>query len=247
MSKGVEISGFLTNLGRYNDGDLVGTWVTLPMTDREIDDAMEEIGVSDDPDADGNIYDEYFWADWECNVDIDLASFLGENVSIDEVNELAESLSDIDADQLSAALELFLDINQAIKHADEMIFIGKIDTYGKEALTVGEYYFDEVYNNGTDLPKQILKRYINYKSLGRDLRLDYANDDDEYENAADYYCGDPLATDKEIGESFVADIGVDDISIGTLKNYFDVEGWGRDIMLEGSFVTVNKQIWAHQG
>lgn len=246
MSRGVEISGYLTNLGKYNDGELVGTWVTFPMSDREIDAAMEEIGVSDEPDEDGVIYDEYFWTDWECNADIDVASFLGEHISIDEVNELAETLNDIDSDQLSAALEVFSDIEQAVEHVDEMVFISKINTYGEEPRLVGEYYLDEVYGSVDELPKHIINRYVDYESLGRDLRLDYSNDDDdEYESAADFYCGDPLATDTEIGESYVASMGGD--SSDFLKKYFDVEEYGRDIMLEGSFVVVNHKLWEHQG
>ena len=43
---------FLTNLGKYNEGELVGKWVSLPCDDIEAE--LEEIGVGAEP------YEEYF-------------------------------------------------------------------------------------------------------------------------------------------------------------------------------------------
>lgn len=35
---------FLTNLGKYNEGELVGKWLELPATDEEIEEVKERIG-----------------------------------------------------------------------------------------------------------------------------------------------------------------------------------------------------------
>ena len=32
----MEIKGFITNLGKYNEGQLVGEWVTFPIDDDEL-------------------------------------------------------------------------------------------------------------------------------------------------------------------------------------------------------------------
>jgi hypothetical protein len=60
-------SVFITNLGRYNEGELVGEWLFLPTTKEGFADALERIGV------DGERYEEYFITDY----DIELSGFTG--------------------------------------------------------------------------------------------------------------------------------------------------------------------------
>jgi len=74
----------LTNLGKYNEGELVLEWVTLPATQDEIDAALEAIGI------DGEEYEEYFITDYEAPFEI------GEYMNLDRLNELAEELERID-------------------------------------------------------------------------------------------------------------------------------------------------------
>lgn len=45
---------YLTNLGKYNEGQLIGEWVELPCTDEELEAVKERIGISDEPDENGN-------------------------------------------------------------------------------------------------------------------------------------------------------------------------------------------------
>lgn len=79
-----EIRIALTNLGKYNEGELVFTWLELPASEDEINEAMDEIGVEP-----GGEYEEYFITDFEAPFDIE------EYASIDRLNDLAETLSDI--------------------------------------------------------------------------------------------------------------------------------------------------------
>ena len=53
------INVYITNLGKYNEGDLIGKWLELPATDEEIENVIKEIGI------DGVLYEEYFFTDWE--------------------------------------------------------------------------------------------------------------------------------------------------------------------------------------
>ena len=39
---------YLTNLGKYNEGQLIGEWVELPCTDEELEAVKERIGISDE-------------------------------------------------------------------------------------------------------------------------------------------------------------------------------------------------------
>lgn len=77
----------LTNLGKYNEGELVYKWVDLPATDEEIAEAFEEIGVAPDTE-----YEEHFISDYEAPAGLRVEEYS----RLDRLNELAELLEDID-------------------------------------------------------------------------------------------------------------------------------------------------------
>ena len=58
---------FLTNLGRYNEGILMGEFVKLPVPADKLDEVLERIGINGE-------YEEYFITDYE-------ASFANLNLS----------------------------------------------------------------------------------------------------------------------------------------------------------------------
>ena len=81
------ISIYITNLGKYNEGYLMGEWVKLPVPADKLDEVLERIGI------DGE-YEEYFITDYE-------ASFanlnLSEYTSIEALNEFAERLDEMES------------------------------------------------------------------------------------------------------------------------------------------------------
>lgn len=48
---------FVTNLGKYNEGELIGEWLKLPFTDDELKNLLNRIGISDKPDEHGRCYE----------------------------------------------------------------------------------------------------------------------------------------------------------------------------------------------
>ena len=40
-----DFEAFVTNLGKYNEGMLVGEWVKLPITEEEMQKVFERIGI----------------------------------------------------------------------------------------------------------------------------------------------------------------------------------------------------------
>lgn len=100
---------FLTNLGKYNEGYLVGEWVELPCYD--LDEVLKRIGVSDEPDENGNYYEEYFITDYET----DLGIKVDEYESVGKLNEIAEVLEGCDAYVMEALTRHFSDIDEAIQ------------------------------------------------------------------------------------------------------------------------------------
>ena len=75
---------FITNLGKYNEGELVGEWVSLPCDD--LDAVYERIGIDEE-------YEEAFITDFET----DFNYSVGEYESIEDLNECAEELEGTDA------------------------------------------------------------------------------------------------------------------------------------------------------
>lgn len=79
----MEISIALTNLRKYNEGELVYTWLDLPATAEDIEEAFEKIGVADGA--------EWFISDNEAPFHI------GEYESLSRLNEKAELLGSLDS------------------------------------------------------------------------------------------------------------------------------------------------------
>ena len=55
---------FITNLGKYNEGYLLGEWVTLPTTRDELKEVFKRIGIGRN-DEFGQTYEEWFITDYE--------------------------------------------------------------------------------------------------------------------------------------------------------------------------------------
>ena len=54
---------FITNLGKYNEGVLVGEWVKFPTTAEELQKVFERIGIGSKDDF-GHPYEEWFITDY---------------------------------------------------------------------------------------------------------------------------------------------------------------------------------------
>ena len=66
--KDYPFAAFITNLGKYNEGSLVGEWVKFPTTAEELQKVFERIGIGSKDDF-GQPYEEWFITDYDCYVD----------------------------------------------------------------------------------------------------------------------------------------------------------------------------------
>lgn len=118
---------FITNLGKYNEGELVGEWVKFPTTSEELQKVFERIGIGSKDDF-GNPYEEWFISDYDCYVD-GLYEKLGEYENLDELNYLAsklDELDDHDYNHFQAAMQIS-DYTGSIK--DVINLIDNLDKY----------------------------------------------------------------------------------------------------------------------
>lgn len=150
----------LTNLGKYNEGELVYTRLVLPATTEEIYAAYDEIGV-----ADGTMYEESFISDYETDIN---GLSISEYASIDELNELAEELENFDEYELEA-FGAMLDYGYATDEALQKVQDGEYMFYEGccSMAEVAEQYADE-----TGLLNSIpddLRCYFDFEAFGRDM------------------------------------------------------------------------------
>lgn len=229
MNESVEspyFKAFITNLGKYNEGELVGELVEFPIDEQAFEEVLNRIGIND-------YYEEWFVTDYDCNLDAFNWSELGEYPSYDELNEFGEAVASIDdIEAVNNALEVNSDVAEVIEGLRDgsITFVPDIRT--DEDL--GYYYIDMMGEITPDLANE----YIDYEALGRDLSYDSYEDDDGNDiSAGEYWCGDEDASDREIGEAYVEEVGVDGVS--NLDSYFDYEAYGRDIRMD-SMITFTK-------
>ena len=78
---------FVTNLGKYNEGCLVGEWVKFPVTNEEMQAVFRRIGI-------GRRYEEWFITDYDCP-DTAIGKVLGEYESLSELNYLAGQIMEM--------------------------------------------------------------------------------------------------------------------------------------------------------
>lgn len=87
-SRDCAFSAFITNLGKYNEGYLIGEWVKFPVTNEELQAVFQRIGIN-------RRYEEWFITDYECP-DSSIYDLLGEYESLSELNYLAGQIMELD-------------------------------------------------------------------------------------------------------------------------------------------------------
>ena len=174
--KDYPFAAFITNLGKYNEGELVGEWVKFPTTAEELKEVFKRIGIGQKDDF-GQPYEEWFITDYDCYVD-GLYDKLGEYESLDELNYLASKLDEMsqgEYEQFQAAME----IGDHSGSVQEIINLTEnLDCYDvypdiHDYDDLGRYYIDEL--DAMQVPEH-LKNYIDYEAYGRDIAMDESGD-----------------------------------------------------------------------
>ena len=84
---------YITNLGKYAGGQLVGETLKFPATTEEVQSLLKNIGV------DGVRYEEFFITAFDGDV-MGLYDYLTEYENLDELNHLAHLISELDSDEI---------------------------------------------------------------------------------------------------------------------------------------------------
>jgi antirestriction protein len=195
--KSNEVNIFLTNLGKYNEGELVGEWVELPVDDFQP--ILDRIGINDE-------YEEWFITDYEAPFEIN------EYDDIEELNDIAREIQDFNSTQLEvlkAYEEAGYEMRDAIeKVIDNEFFYLEGDTEEDLAWS----YIDAIGSFEDAVSKENKQYYFDYEAYGRDLVLGgdytYVEDVVDLNSLADRdtaervfgYDGDEQPTEEDIAK-----------------------------------------------
>ena len=165
-------AAFITNLGKYNEGELVGEWVKFPTTAEELKEVFKRIGIGQKDDF-GQPYEEWFITDYDCYVD-GLYSKLGEYENLDELNYLASKLDEMSESEY-AQFQAGMEMGDHCGSLQEIINLTEnLDCYEvypdiHDYDDLGRYYIEEL--DVMQVPEH-LQNYIDYEAYGRDVALE---------------------------------------------------------------------------
>lgn len=157
---------YITNLGKYNEGQLVGETLRFPTNAEEVQALLKRIGV------DGVRYQEIFITSFDGDV-LGLCDHLTEYENLDELNHLACLLSELEPGELETLEAAINKGDHTSSVADIINLVHNLDCYDfypgvTDDETLGRIYADDM--EAIDVPEQ-LKNYFDYEAYGRDVRL----------------------------------------------------------------------------
>lgn len=154
---------YITNLGKYNEGELVGETLKFPTSPQAVEALLKNIGV------DGIRYEEFFITSFDGDV-LGLYDYLGEYENLDELNHLACLLSELpqsEIEKFEAALHMgahtssVADIINLAENLEYFEFYPDIENEDD----LGRYYAEDL-----PIPAE-LKGYFDYEAYGRDISI----------------------------------------------------------------------------
>lgn len=152
----LEMKGFITNLGKYNEGELVGKWIDFPIDEDDFQDELESIGVKEN-----TMYEEWFVTDYDCSL-FDMYDAFGEYPNIDDINEVAEALEDHESE--------FTALMEVCSYTDALKYLESENYTFYEGMTMEDVAY-EIVEECYELP-EIAQRYFDYAAFARDLEFD---------------------------------------------------------------------------
>ena len=154
---------YITNVGKYAEGQLVGETLKFPTTAEEVQSLLKRIGV------DGIRYEEIFITSFDGDV-LGLHEHLGEYESIDELNYLAALLSEMDQSDIEK-FEAVIDAGEYTGSVKDLINLTQnLDCFEfypdiENEEDLGRYWAEDL-----PIPEE-LKDYFDYKAYGRDISI----------------------------------------------------------------------------
>lgn len=157
---------YITNLGKYAEGQLVGETLKFPATTEEVQSLLKNIGV------DGVRYEEFFITAFDGDV-MGLYDYLTEYENLDELNHLAHLISELDSDEIETLEAVLNKGDHTSSVADIINLVHNLDCYDlhpgvTDDETLGRIYVEDM--ELLDVPDNVLP-YFDFEAYGRDVRI----------------------------------------------------------------------------
>ena len=225
---------YVGTYAKYNDGSIDGEWIDLSQfnTYDEFVDYCRELH-KDEKDPEFMVQDyENFPRKWYHE------SGLPTELEFDKINEYY-LMDDTDKDAYEAY----------VNYTDNDDIDDFHEAYQGQFNSASDFAYDLVDSLGWDgIGSDNIDMYFDYDAFGRDLMFDYHMGDKENKDADGnpedpdhYYDNDgydqgEYESDAQVAEDFIDGLGgVDQLGIDTMRNYFDYEAFGRDLLMTDYF------------
>ena len=154
---------YITNLGKYNEGELVGETLEFPTSPQEVQALLKRIGV------DGIRYEEFFITSFDGDV-LGLYDYLGEYENLDELNHLACLLSELDQGELEKFEAVLHTGAHTSSVADIINLTQNLDCFELYPEIENEEDLGRYWAEDLPIPEE-LKDYFDYEAYGRDISI----------------------------------------------------------------------------
>ena len=223
---------YVANLGKYNEGELVGAWLGLPQSREKIDEFLRDaVGLTLDSEeayAKGlrgeRVYEEYAIHDFEFPQDLNgFTPDISEYASLDKVNILACLIEQADEDCLEVIEALQnqiekLNIDEQISMLGHFVsgeYPGGVWRFDREGYKSDEeaFGYHNVFELNPELAKvleeQNIESYFDFEHYGRECAGDgYLYDDIYIDNRSDIF-------------DWERDLSCEDVEENILVDYYD--------------------------
>ena len=157
---------YITNLGKYAEGQLVGETLKFPATTEEVQSLLKNIGV------DGVRYEEFFITAFDGDV-MGLYDYLTEYENLDELNHLAHLISELDSDEIETLEAVLNKGDHTSSVADIINLVHNLDCYELHPGVTDDEMLGRIYVEDMellDVPDNVLP-YFDFEAYGRDVRI----------------------------------------------------------------------------
>ncbi len=164
---------YITDLSAYNEGELVGRWIRLPLSEEKLSEAISEVLSDGEFECDSTNHEEVFVSDYEAPI------VIGEYDDIYRLNELAEEMQNFSDDDLLKLKFLSYEGYNERDVIDNGLDTYEVDIYDyrddKSFTDTFELLAQDFVDEGLfgEIPKS-LEFYIDHSAIARDLRMDYS-------------------------------------------------------------------------
>ncbi|MED3499083.1 antirestriction protein ArdA [Brevibacillus agri] len=148
----MDVKLYVANLAKYNEGKLVGEWLTLPKSPEELEERLQHVLGENE---------EYAIHDYEA------PSHISEYDNVFEINEIAAVLARYDSKIVIALSECLDNLQEVVRLLERGDYSAYFDV--DNLCDVAEEMVDAGYFG--PIPPSI-SCYIDYEKIARDLKMD---------------------------------------------------------------------------